>query len=170
MPRPSKRTVKTAKTGKTSGSYQNNDTKKSFRKVWLVAVVLVGILGLGFLIVQIVGELAPWQFAEEISPDQARKQLGSGAIILDVRTYDEFVGGHIEKSLFMPLEELNSLMEALPRDRLIITVCRTGLRSIQARHILQEAGFTQVTSLKGGMEAWIALGFPVVYGEPVRNN
>jgi rhodanese-related sulfurtransferase len=170
MPHPSKRTPKTSKTGKTGVTYQNSRTKKSIRTVWLVAVILIGIFGIGFLIVQIVGEFAPWQLSDEISPDQARKQLDNGAIVLDVRTYDEFVSGHIEKSLFMPLADLNSLMAALPRNRLIIIVCRTGLRSIQARYILQEAGFTQVTSLKGGLEAWIALGYPIVYGEPIRNN
>ena len=167
MPRPSKRI---GKTGKTGVSYHNSRTGKSIRTVWLVALILVGVFGIGFLIVQIVGEVAPWKLADEISPDQARKQLGSGAIVVDVRTYDEFIGGHIEKSLFMPLEQLNSLMAALPRDRLLITVCRTGLRSIQARYILQEAGFTRVTSLKGGMEAWIAKAYPLVYGEPIRNN
>jgi rhodanese-related sulfurtransferase len=167
MPRLSKRTAKRQKSG---ASFLNSRTSKSIRTVWMAALILAGIVAIGFLIVQIAGEFAPWQLADEISPDQARKQIGSGAIVLDVRTYEEFVGGHIEKSLFMPLEELTSLMEALPRDRLIITVCRTGLRSIQARYILQEAGFSQVTSLKGGMEAWIAAGFTVVYGEPVRNN
>jgi rhodanese-related sulfurtransferase len=170
MPRTSKRTIKNHKTGKTGASYHNSRSGKSIRTVWMVALLLVAIFGIGFLIVQIAGELAPWQLADEISPDDARKQLAGGAIVLDVRTYEEFIGGHIEKSLFMPLEELTSLMSALPRDRLIITVCRTGLRSIQARYILQEAGYDQVTSLKGGMEAWIAAGFPVVYGEPVRNN
>ena len=170
MPRTSKRTIKNLKTGKTGASYHNSRSGKSIRTVWMVALLLVAIFGIGFLIVQIAGELAPWRLADEISPDDARKQLAGGAIVLDVRTYEEFVGGHIEKSLFMPLEELASLMSALPRDRLIITVCRTGLRSIQARYILQEAGYDQVTSLKGGMEAWIAAGFPVVYGEPVRNN
>jgi len=170
MPRTSKRTIKNLKTGKTGASYHNSRSGKSIRTVWMVALLLVAIFGIGFLVVQIAGELAPWQLADEISPNDARKQLTGGAIVLDVRTYEEFIGGHIEKSLFMPLEELTSLMSALPRDRLIITVCRTGLRSIQARYILQEAGYDQVTSLKGGMEAWIAAGFPVVYGEPVRNN
>ena len=176
MPRPSKRavknpkSVKTARAGKSGGAYRNSRASKSVRTVYLVGLILVAIFAIGFLIVQIAGELAPWQLSGEISLNDTRKQLADGAVILDVRTREEFVAGHIEKSLFMPLEELTSLMSALPRDRLIITVCRTGLRSIQARYILEEAGYTQVTTMKGGMEAWIAAGFPVVYGEPVRNN
>lgn len=176
MPRSTKRPAKTIragkadKGGKSAGAYRSSRTAKSIRTVWMAAILLVAVFGIGFLIVQIVGELAPWQLADEISPAEARKQIGSGAVILDVRTREEFVGGHIEKSLFMPLEELTSLMGALPRDRLIITVCRSGVRSIQARYVLKDAGFTRVTSLTGGMEAWIAQGYPVVYGEPVRNN
>ncbi|MBN2084962.1 MAG: rhodanese-like domain-containing protein [Anaerolineales bacterium] len=176
MPRTSKRavknpkSVKTARGGKSGGAYRNSRAGKSIRMVYLVGLILVAIFAIGFLIVQIAGELAPWRLAGDISPNDARKQIAEGAVVLDVRIREEFVAGHIEKSLFMPLEELTSLMSALPRDRLIITVCRTGLRSIQARYILEEAGFSQVTSLKGGMEAWIAAGFPVVYGEPARNN
>jgi rhodanese-related sulfurtransferase len=167
MPRQTKRPVKTAKPG---ASYRTDRMSKSIRTILLAVLVLVGIAGIGLLAVKITGELAPWQLADEISPDDARKQLSSGAVVLDVRTHEEFIAGHIEKSLFMPLDELTSLMAALPRNQLIITVCRTGVRSMQARLILQEAGYTQVTSLKGGMEAWIAAGFPVVYGEPIRNN
>ncbi len=176
MPRSTRRLIKNTRTGKadkagkSAGTYRSNRTAKSIRTVWMVAILLIAVFGIGFLIVQVVGELAPWQLADEISPAEARTQIGSGAVILDVRTREEFVAGHIEKSLFMPLEELTSLMDALPRDRLIITVCRSGVRSIQARYILKDAGFTKVTSLTGGMEAWIALGYPIVYGEPVRNN
>jgi rhodanese-related sulfurtransferase len=155
---------------KSKPSYRTNRSSRSARPIWVFALLAVAVIAIGVLIVQAVADATPWQYAEEISPKDAQSMIANGAIVVDVRTYEEFVGGHIEKSLMMPLEELTSLMAALPRDRLIITVCRTGVRSIQARYILQEAGFTQVTSLKGGMEAWTAAGYPVLYGEPVRNN
>jgi|WetSurMetagenome_2_1015567.scaffolds.fasta_scaffold48198_3 rhodanese-related sulfurtransferase len=167
MPRQTKRPVKSTKT---IGSYRRESRSIPIRTILLAALILVGIAGIGLLVFQVAGELAPWRPATEISPDDARKQLSAGAVVLDVRTHDEFIAGHIEKSLLMPLEELTSLMDALPRNQLIIVVCRTGVRSMQARRILLEAGLTQVTSLKGGMEAWIAAGFPLVYGEPIRNN
>ena len=159
-----------APAGRSKNTHPPRRSSKSFRTVILVALLLVAVFGVGYLIVNVAGEMAPWEYSEEISPEQARKQIGSGAVVLDVRTYEEFVAGHIEKSLWMPLEELTSLMQALPRGPLIITVCRTGVLSIQARYILQEDGFTEVTSLKGGMEAWLTAGYPVVYGEPVRVN
>lgn len=179
-PVPSPSTDRSAKTNKpktaarpgrvnnSKASSHTGATNKSVRTVSLAALLLVAVFAIGLLVVSVVGEYLPWQFSEEISPEQARRQISSGAIILDVRTYEEFVGGHIEKSLQMPLENLTSLMQALPHDRLIITVCNSGLRSIQARYILQEAGYTQVTSMTGGIQAWVKAGYPLVTGESIR--
>ncbi len=171
MPRSTRRVEKTTHKPKPiSRAVRTNHPGRSARPMVVAIFIIIAIFAIGVLIVQAVSDASPWQYSEEISPKDALSMINRGAVILDVRTYEEFVGGHIEKSLFMPLEDLSSLMQALPRNRLIITVCRTGVRSIQARYILQEAGFTQVTSLKGGMEAWTAANYPVVYGEPVRNN
>ncbi|MGH7786658.1 MAG: rhodanese-like domain-containing protein, partial [Candidatus Binatia bacterium] len=50
---------------------------------------------------------------------------------------------------------------ALPRDRPIVTVCRSGSRSAQAVTLLQRAGCTRVANLAGGMLRWTAQRFPV---------
>lgn len=131
-------------------------------------MMVIAVVAIGILIARVVSDAMPWQYAGEIEPLDAQEMMLRGAVVVDVRTYDEYINGHIEGSLLMPLEELPTLMQALPKDQLIITVCRTGVRSIQARYILQEAGFPQVTSLKGGMQAWIAQKLPVVYGDSVR--
>ncbi|OGO09338.1 MAG: hypothetical protein A3K46_07390 [Chloroflexi bacterium RBG_13_60_9] len=128
----------------------------------------MGVFAVGFILVKIIGEFSPWQLSDAISPEQAQKQISGGALILDVRLHDDFVAGHIEGSLWMPLENLESLMKTLPHDRLIITVCNSGVRSIQAMYILKEAGYTQVTSMTGGMQAWVAADFPVITGEPMQ--
>jgi rhodanese-related sulfurtransferase len=46
-----------------------------------------------------------------------------------------------------------------------VVVCRSGHRSAQGRDILRQAGLTNVTSMSGGMNAWISAGNPVVTGE-----
>jgi rhodanese-related sulfurtransferase len=168
MPRSTKRSKSSRR--RSTPSYRSRGSGGNVRQAAVLVLLVVAVIAIGALIIQAVGDATPWQYAEEISPQDARDQIQSGAIVVDVRPYEEFVAGHISNVLFMPLEELPDLMEALPKDRLIITVCRTGLRSIQARYILQDAGFSQVTSLRGGMEAWLAAGFPVEYGEPLRNN
>ena len=57
-----------------------------------------------------------------------------------------------------------SRVDELPRDQEIVVVCRSGNRSQQGRAILLEAGFTQVTSMAGGVTQWRAAGHPTVSG------
>ncbi len=83
--------------------------------------------------------------------------------ILDVRGTDEFTGphGHIPGALNIPLEELETRLEAVIADLTgdVITVCRTDRRSASAARLLQDVGFADVRVLKGGMVEWNALGF-----------
>jgi rhodanese-related sulfurtransferase len=52
----------------------------------------------------------------------------------------------------------------LPRDQEIVVVCRSGNRSQQGRDILLQAGFTQVTSMAGGLSQWRSAGYSTVTG------
>jgi sulfur dioxygenase len=78
--------------------------------------------------------------------------------ILDVREPDEFDGplGHLAGAKLIPLAELPKRIDELARDRPVVTVCRAGGRSAQAVVMLQQAGFTQVANLAGGMLRWLA--------------
>jgi sulfur dioxygenase len=86
--------------------------------------------------------------------------------ILDVREEDEFTGplGHIKGAMLIPLGDLAARIEELKRDQPIVAVCRAGSRSAQATAILQQAGFTDVANLNGGMLRWRAEGYPVEGG------
>jgi len=68
-----------------------------------------------------------------------------GAIIMDVRTKNEFVGGHIKRSVNIPVNMLsNNLTRFKDKDKAIITCCATGMRSGSAKSILKSKGYTQV--------------------------
>jgi rhodanese-related sulfurtransferase len=83
--------------------------------------------------------------------------------ILDVRSPQEFRGdGHIAGANLIPLGELASHLKKIPTDRMVVTVCRSGARSGSAHAQLQNAGFTNVKNLSGGMMAWQSAGLPVV--------
>jgi len=90
----------------------------------------------------------------------------SQVIVLDVREPDEFRGelGHIVGAQLTPLQTLAAAAATLPRDRQIITVCRSGGRSGKAALSLLGLGFARVASLAGGMTAWSARALPVEYG------
>jgi len=69
----------------------------------------------------------------------------NGAIIMDVRTKNEFVGGHIKRSINIPVNMLsNNLSRFKDKDKPIITCCATGIRSGSAKSILKSNGYTQV--------------------------
>jgi len=98
----------------------------------------------------------------EIQP-AALQELDGRTFILDVREPDEYKGplGHIPGSLLLPLGNLQSRFDELPKDKLIIAVCRSGARSAQACVLLQRAGFKRVANLAGGLLRWHAEGLGV---------
>ncbi|HEX2995686.1 MAG TPA: rhodanese-like domain-containing protein [Anaerolineales bacterium] len=103
-------------------------------------------------------------YPQEVSVEEAAAKREAGAFILDVRQPEEWNEVHIPDATLIPLGELGSRVDELPRDQEIVVVCRSGNRSAQGRDILLEAGFTQVTSMAGGMIQWQAAGYPTVSG------
>jgi rhodanese-related sulfurtransferase len=96
----------------------------------------------------------------EVDPDEAHTLAESGALLLDVRQPDEWEAGHAPAATFVPLAELPTRTDELPRDRRIVAVCRSGARSGRATEFLTAQGF-DVVNLAGGMQAWAAAGLPV---------
>lgn len=84
-------------------------------------------------------------------------------IVLDVRENSEFVSGHIAGAKHIPLGQLTSKMDRLPKDKEVICVCRSGARSGRAARQLSRAGY-KVSNIKGGMMAWSAAKLPVQKG------
>jgi rhodanese-related sulfurtransferase len=94
--------------------------------------------------------------------------MANGAMLLDVREVDEYSQSHIAGSLLVPLSDLSTRLKELPQDRMIIVVCRTGVRAAQGRDFLLASGFSKVTSLSGGIQAWVADGYPMESGAPLN--
>ncbi len=67
-----------------------------------------------------------------------------GAVILDVRTKNEYSGGHIKGSMNIPLDQLPNSLVKLKKDKPIITCCASGMRSAAAKNILKSNGFMAV--------------------------
>jgi rhodanese-related sulfurtransferase len=81
------------------------------------------------------------------------KLVKEGAVIIDVRTKDEFEGGHIEGSKNIPLDTVKKELEKIKKlNKPIVTVCRSGNRSAIAKSIFLSAG---IQAYNGG--AWTAL-------------
>ena len=80
--------------------------------------------------------------------------------VLDVREPDEFASGHIPGATLIPLGQLSSRLNELPKDKTIVAVCRSGNRSGQATELLLQQGF-DAHNMQGGMNAWTQAGFDV---------
>ncbi len=109
-----------------------------------------------FLLIQdfIDNTLAPFK---RISPLAAVTKMNSEeVIVIDVREPHEFIKGHIDGAINIPLgkfdEQLNTLEKY--KDKSILVVCQSGTRSTPACKSLIKAGFSKVFSLTGGMQSW----------------
>ncbi len=75
--------------------------------------------------------------------------------LIDVREPSEYEIANIEGSQLIPLGELLSRCQELPHDQEIALLCRSGGRSAQAVLWLQNAGFSKLYNVEGGILAWI---------------
>jgi rhodanese-related sulfurtransferase len=98
----------------------------------------------------------------EIEP-MALLEHASRAQIVDVREAPEFIDqlGHLRGARLMPLSKLMERVDELDKERPVVAVCRSGVRSAQACVLLSKAGFGQVANLAGGMLRWKVEGLPV---------
>ncbi len=85
---------------------------------------------------------------------QAHQAVEQGALLLDVRTPEEFASGHIQGAVNIPVDQLAQRAKELPSGKAgIVIYCRSGNRSRRAEHILRDKGFDNLIDL-GPMSAW----------------
>jgi rhodanese-related sulfurtransferase len=98
----------------------------------------------------------------EIDPRGAAELAGSGqAVLVDVRTDDEYDAGRIDGATHIPLHELSARAAELPADAPLIFYCRVGARSLMAAQALRAAGRDDATSMAGGIIAWAGDGLAI---------
>lgn len=83
------------------------------------------------------------------------------AAILDVREDYEWVAGHAETALHIPLDQLPERIGELDPDQDLYVICRTGGRSFRAVQWLSGQGYSAL-NVAGGMDQWLEAGKTVV--------
>jgi molybdopterin/thiamine biosynthesis adenylyltransferase/rhodanese-related sulfurtransferase len=101
---------------------------------------------------------------DEVDPSDVRRQIGNGAVLVDVREASEFEAGHIPGAAHVPRGYLESRIEAAvpDHDAHVVLYCATGQRSALAAHTLKELlGYSHVESMTGGITLWKDRGYDV---------
>lgn len=124
---------------------------------------------------------------KQVEPPQAHQTLqqSSEAVYVDVRTEEEFAQGHPEGAINIPVmflrpgqpqpnpDFLAVAEKVLPKDKKLVVGCMAGGRSQRACEILEDAGFTDLTNVRGGfggqrdasgtvvVQGWRDAGLPV---------
>tara|TARA_Y100001934_G_C12377873_1_gene790322 strand:+ start:198 stop:605 length:408 start_codon:yes stop_codon:yes gene_type:complete len=86
------------------------------------------------------------------------------AVVLDVREESEYKSGHIPNSLHLPADEIKDRMGELEKfkDRPIVVIYKSGVRSGAASTILHKNGFSLIHILAGGIDTWKNEDLPIV--------
>ena len=103
----------------------------------------------------------------EITADELYERFESQppALLIDVRSEEEYTGGygHLPGARWIPMLELESRLDEVEefREQEVVTMCPGGGLSLVAVDILNEAGFKDTKSLKGGTDEWRDKGYPL---------
>jgi phage shock protein E len=102
-----------------------------------------------FIYVLIVAAVVTFMFMRrsgQISTKEGAEFVKRGAMIVDVRSPDEFNSGHLSQAFNIPVDEIGTTLPSKVRDksRIILLHCKTGLRSKKAKTLLTGLGYSNV--------------------------
>ncbi|MFW5442905.1 MAG: rhodanese-like domain-containing protein [Methylococcaceae bacterium] len=124
-----------------------------FTNHYLLSLALVVVT---YLLLQDLAENAFKKF-ETLSPLLVVAKMNSAdTVIVDVRDPHDYIKGHIENSINVPLAKFSEKLDTLTqyKKQPVIVVCQTGTRSVPACKTLTKSDFDQVFSMIGGMQSW----------------
>ena len=101
-----------------------------------------------------------------IAPEEAKNFIELvNPVVIDIRTSDEYAAGHLEKAsmnLDYYAPDFKDQLAKLDKTVKYLIYCRSGGRSGKTLVIMKDMGFTEAHDIAGGINAWIAAGYPVV--------
>ncbi|CAM3510558.1 rhodanese-like domain-containing protein [Aeromicrobium ponti] len=110
---------------------------------------------IALLIILLAQKLIPVKGIKQMTTAQLKNELkDKSKQYIDVRTLAEFKGFHVPGFVNMPLHQLHQKMGQLSKDKEVVVICQSGMRSSKASKMLKNAGFKNITNIKGGVSAW----------------
>ena len=104
-----------------------------------------------------------------VNSDEAAQMLErekEGIVIVDVRRDDEWVTGHVKGAIHIPIDDLQSRIDELPRDKTLLFICVSGGRAGRACEIAATMGYPSESlyNVEDGTPSWIERSLPTSYG------
>ncbi len=108
----------------------------------------------------------------EVDVPTARKLLQEGAILLDIREWEEveMMTFDVEEMIWLPQSLLSEQYSGIPVDKTVILGCHSGRRSLEATLFLKNRGFQTVYSLQGGISDWMSFDYPVKWDNNIEED
>jgi rhodanese-related sulfurtransferase len=106
-----------------------------------------------------------WFIYKQFAPVKGVRSIGSkefeqeqkaqrDSMLVDVRESHEFKSGHIPGAKNVPLSQLKSRVNEIPKDKPVFVYCQSGIRSKRAAAMLKNSGVSNIVNLKGGIMGW----------------
>ncbi|HSE40322.1 MAG TPA: rhodanese-like domain-containing protein, partial [Acidobacteriota bacterium] len=102
---------------------------------------------------------------EQISVQELQQRIQEGSVdqVLDVRRIGEWNSGHIKQAVHVPLNTLEKeVLSKTNPNKTTAAICAGGYRSSMATSILEQLGYTRISNVVGGMNAWSSSKLEVV--------
>lgn len=110
---------------------------------------------LALVIFFLIQRLLPIKGVKQISTTDLKKVItDKNKQYIDVRTSAEFKNNHIRGFKNIPLHQLVEKTNELSKEKEVVVICQSGMRSNQASKLLKKQGYKLVTNIKGGMNTW----------------
>lgn len=110
---------------------------------------------LALVIFFFVQHLLPARGVRQISTTDLKKELKDKTKqLIDVRTFEEFTTNHIRGFINIPLNQISQKANELSKEKEVVLICQSGMRSNKGSKIFKKLGFKQVTNVRGGMRVW----------------
>lgn len=124
--------------------------------LWFVAAAVV----LGLIIIN------EWRIRTRgfvsLSPAEVVQKMNQGAKILDIRGESLFKKGHILNAVHMPADKVADAVKKIKnKDEDVVVCCENGISCARVASVLVKDGYSKVSMLRGGMQAWISDKMPV---------
>ena len=97
-----------------------------------------------------------------MSATEAKSKIDGGDVqVVDVRTPEEYRGGHVPGAINIPHMSIVTRKAELEPDKELVFICQVGQRSALACEFAAAVGFKDLYNVEGGTDAWLKAGYAV---------